>query len=149
MTDRYFDDFELGDSFTSPRITVTEAMIVDFALMYDPQPFHIDVAAAEASIFGGLVASGFQTMALGWRAFLLTGVLAKCSLGSPGLDEVRWLRPLRADDTIHAVFKVAEKRPSRSKPDRGLLVSDFRILNQEGEELMTLKGMHIVAKRPT
>jgi acyl dehydratase len=147
-TDRYFDDFEVGERFVSPGITLTEGMILDFALLYDPQPFHIDVEAAKASPYGGVISSGFQTLALGFRAFTMTGVIAKCSLGSPGLDELRWLKPVRPGDTLRSLWIVAEKRPSKSKPDRGILVSDWRILNQRDEEVMTLKGMHILAGRP-
>jgi acyl dehydratase len=78
----------------------------------------------------------------------MTGVIAKCSLGSPGMDELRWLKPVRPGDTLRSLWIVAEKRPSKSKPDRGILVSDWRILNQKDEEVMTLKGMHILARRP-
>jgi acyl dehydratase len=148
MNDRYFDDFEIGEAFVSPGITLTEGLILDFALLYDPQPFHIDAEAAKASNYGGLIASGFQTMAIGFRAFLMTGVLAKCSLGSPGLDELRWLKPVRPGDTLHTRLTVLEKRPSRSKPDRGILVSDMRILNQRDEEVMSIRGMHLLARRP-
>jgi acyl dehydratase len=148
MNDRYFDDFAIGETFGSPGITLTESMIVDFALVYDPQPFHIDAEAARASNYGGLIASGFQTMAVGFRAFLMTGVLAKCSLGSPGLDELRWLKPVRPGDTLHTVLKVLEKRPSRSKSDRGIMISDMRILNQRDEEVMSIRGMHLLARRP-
>ena len=147
-SDRYFDDFEVGERFVSPGITLTEGMILDFALLYDPQPFHIDLEAAKASPYGGLISSGFQTLALGFRAFTMTGVIAKCSLGSPGMDELRWLKPVRPGDTLRSLWIVAEKRPSKSKPDRGILVSDWRILNQKDEEVMTLKGMHILARRP-
>jgi acyl dehydratase len=146
--DRYFDDFEVGERFVSPGITLTESMILDFALMYDPQPFHLDLEAAKASPFGGLISSGFQTLAIGFRAFLMTGVLAKCSLGSPGVDELRWLKPVRPGDTLRSLWIVLEKRPSKSKPDRGVLVSDWRILNQGDEEVLTVKGMHILARRP-
>jgi acyl dehydratase len=148
MTDRYFDDFEIGETIVSPGITLTETMILDFALAYDPQPFHVDLEAARTGPFGGLISSGFQTLAIGFRAFLMTNALAKCSLGSPGLDELRWTQPVRPGDTLHSVLKVLEKRPSKSKPDRGLMVSDWRILNQRDEEVMTLKGMHILARRP-
>jgi acyl dehydratase len=148
MTDRYFDDFEVGEEIVSPGITLSESMILDFAMLYDPQPFHLDLEAAKASPFGGLISSGFQTLAVGFRAFLMTGAFAKCSLGSPGLDELRWPQPVRPGDTLHTVLRVADKRPSKSKPDRGLMVTDWRILNQHGEEVMTLKGMHILARRP-
>jgi acyl dehydratase len=148
MTDRYFDDFEVGEKFLSPGITVTESMIVDYALLYDPQPFHIDAEAAKASNFGGLIASGFQTVAIGFRAFLMLGLFRSCSMGSPGMDELRWPRPVRPGDTLRAEMNVVEKKPSRSKPDRGMLFTYFRVLNQRDEEVMTFRCMHLLARRP-
>ena len=115
MTDLYFEDFKPGDRFVSDGVTVTEAMIVDFALTYDPQPFHIDAEAARASNFGGLIASGFQTLALGFRMLIQTGVFRKCGMGSPGLDELRWPRPVRPGDTLHSELEIIELRPSQSK----------------------------------
>jgi acyl dehydratase len=147
MSDRYFDDFEVGEKFLSPGITVTESMIIDYALQYDPQPFHVDAEAAKASHFGGLIASGFQTVALGFRAFLLLGLYRACSMGSPGMDEIRWPRPVRPGDTLKAEMTVMDVKPSRSKPDRGMLFTQFRILNQRGEEAMTFKCMHMLARR--
>lgn len=149
MSDRFFEDFEIGERFVSPGITLTESMILDFAMLYDPQPFHLDVEAAKGSAFGGLIASGFQTLAIGFRAFMLLAPLGhRSSMGSPGLDELRWLRPVRPGDTLHTEMEVLDKRPSSSKPDRGTLFTRFRILNQREEEVMTFKGMHILARRP-
>ena len=148
MSDRYFDDFEIDERFVSPGITLTESMILDYALVYDPQPFHTDIVAAESSPFEGLIASGFQTIALGFRAFLMLGLFRSCSMGSPGMDEVRWTRPVRPGDTLRAEMRVLEKKPSRSKPDRGTMVSQFRILNQRGEEVAAFRCMHILARRP-
>jgi acyl dehydratase len=148
MSDRYFEDFAVGDRFVSAGITVSEGMILDFALRYDPQPFHLDVEAAKASNYGGLIASGFQTMALGFRAFLDLGIFRACGMGSPGLDELRWPRPVRPGDTIHSELTITEIRPSRSKPDRGMLLTSVRIVNQNGEEVMTFKGMQLTRRRP-
>jgi acyl dehydratase len=148
MADLYFEDFKIGDRFVSAGITVSESMILEFALRYDPQPFHLDVEAAKESHYGGLIASGFQTMALGFRAFLDLGVFRACGMGSPGLDELRWPRPVRPRDTIHSELTIAEIRASRSKPDRGMLMTTVRILNQRGEEVMTFKGMQLTRKRP-
>jgi len=92
MREMYFEDFKAGDRFVSPGVTVTESMIIDFALAYDPQPFHLDSTAAAASHFGGLIASGLQTLALGFRVFVQLGIFSACGMGSPGLDELRWLR---------------------------------------------------------
>jgi acyl dehydratase len=147
MTGRTFDDFEVGERFTSPGITVSEAQILDFALAYDPQPFHLDKEAATASLYGGLIASGFQTLALGFRAFYQAGVINHCSLGSPGLDELRWLKPVRPGDTLHTEVEVKSKRASRSKPDRGVLYLAWEVKNQTGEIVMTLTGMHLLRRR--
>jgi acyl dehydratase len=148
MADLYLDDFKVGDRFVSTGVTVTEGMILDFALTYDPQPFHVDVEAAKASHFGGLIASGFQTMALGFRMFIQLGVFRACGMGSPGLDELRWPRPVRPGDTIHSELEILEIRPSRSKPDRGMLTTKMTILNQNGEEVMTFKGLQLTRRRP-
>jgi acyl dehydratase len=148
MTDRWFDDFEVGQSFSSTGITVSESQMLDFAMVYDPQPFHIDAEAAKASIYGGLIASGFQTIALGFRCVLQMQLFAKSSMGSPGIDEVRWLLPVRPGDTLHTVLEVLEKRPSRSKPDRGIVVTMAHIRNQKNEEVASFKGMHLLARRP-
>ncbi len=148
MSERYFDDFDIGDKFTSKGITVSEAAILDFALAYDPQPFHLDVRAAAESPYGGLIASGFQTLALGFRAFYDANVINACSMGSPGMDELRWLRPVRPGDTLRTEAQVTEKRPSESKPDRGILRMAYEILNQDDEVVMTFSTIHIFARRP-
>ena len=148
MTDRYFDDFEAGQTFVSPGGTLTESQILDFALLYDPQPFHLDKPAAEAGPFGGLIASGFQTLAFGFRLFYQANVINACSMGSPGLDELRWLKPVRPDDTLRVAAEVQETRPSRSKPDRGTVIIAYKIMNQADEPVMTYRAIHIFAKRP-
>jgi acyl dehydratase len=148
MGDRYFDDFAIGERFVSSGVTLTQAMIVEFALHYDPQPFHIDVEAATESAFGGLIASGFQTFAIGFRMFLGLGLFRTCSMGSPGVDELRWTRPVRPGDTLRQIAEVLEKRPSRSKPDRGVVVMRHRVVNQHDEDVLTYSCMHILARRP-
>ena len=147
MTGRTFDDFEVGERFTSPGITVSEAQILDFALAYDPQPFHLDKEAAARSLYGGMIASGFQTLAIGFRAFYQAGVIYHCSLGSPGLDELRWLKPVRPGDTLHAEVEVKSTRASRSKPDRGIVHMDWEVKNQAGEVVMTFTGIHLLRRR--
>ena len=147
MTDRYFDDFDVGQRFVSRGVTFTESGIMDFAQRYDPQPFHIDAEAAAEGVYGGVIASGFQTLALAFRVFYDEGIIAKCSLGSPGLDELRWLAPVRPGDTLHAEVEVLEKRASASKPDRGLLKLRFSALNQRGETVMSFLPTLILARR--
>ena len=144
----YLEDFKAGDEFTSPGVTITEAQIIDFALTFDPQPLHVDVTAASAGVFGGLIASGFHTAALTFRLFWQTGVLGAASVGSPGLDELRWLKPVRPGDTLHVVAKVLEVRRSTSKPDRGAVRMHYTTLNQHGEPVMTLIGNQLIKTRP-
>src|SRR2546427_12818276 len=98
--ERYFDDFRPGERFRSKGITLTEAEIINFALAYDPQSFHVDVGAAANSSFGGLIASGIQTFALAWRMMFGEGLFRACSLGSPGIDERRRTAPVKPRDTI-------------------------------------------------
>ena len=147
MSDRYFDDFAVGESFETRGVTLTESGIIDFAMSYDPQPFHIDVEAARRSNYGGLIASGFQTLALGFRMVLETGIFRACSMGSPGFDELRWRRPVRPGDTLHVESEVMEKKPSSSRPDRGILRMAYRIKNQKGEEVLTFLSMHLLKRR--
>lgn len=128
-------------------MTLTESEIVRFALDYDPQPFHIDLEAAAKSPFGGLIASGLQTFALGWRMFLHEGLFKACSMGSPGIDEMRWSAPVRPGDTLYTEAEVAQLRPSSSKPDRGTLRMAYRIVNQRGETVLTMTILHILKKR--
>ena len=145
----YFEDFKPGDRFESATLTITERLIVDYARLYDPQPFHTDPEAAKASIYGGLIASGGQTIALSFKLFLETGVLSACSLGSPGLDEVRWKAPIRPGDTLRVVAEVLEARPSASKPDRGIVRIRYTTLNQRGEAVTSLIGNQLCRRRPT
>jgi len=147
MDVRYFDEFAVGDRFKTEARTLGEAEMLAFANAYDPQPFHIDPAAARASIYGGLIASGFQTLALGFRLVIDTGIFLGSSLGSPGFDEVRWLKPVRAGDTLRVEAEVVELRPSRSKPDRGILRVAYTYFNQRDETVLTVLAMHLLARR--
>jgi acyl dehydratase len=147
--DTFFDDIAEGAVVETGGYTVTQSDIIDFASRYDPQPFHIDAQAAHASPFGGLIASGFQTLAVAFRLFLDTGVLAKCGLGGPAMDEVRWLRPVRPGDTLSARVTATEVRASRSKPDRGSVRWAFDIRNQAGETVATALITAIMRRRPS
>lgn len=142
-----FEDFEEGAQFLSGGITLTEGTIVDFALLYDPQPFHLDAAAARDTPFEGLVASGFQTLFLTFRLFYQLGHLATTSVGGGGIDEVRWLAPVRPGDTIRARVTVAETRPFRSRTDAGLVRLRYETLNQHDAVVMTATLNHFVARR--
>ena len=147
MADKYFDDFEIGERVVTPGVTLTESLIIDFALRYDPQPFHIDAEAAKASNFAGLIASGFQTFALAFRMVLETGVFRACGMGSPGCDELRWLKPVRPGDTLHSELEVIEKTPSRSKPDRGMIRIKYRVKNQRGEDVLAFMSLQLARRR--
>lgn len=146
MQERYFEDFRVGDRFETPGATLTEAQIVDFALTYDPQPFHRDKVTAESSLYGGLIASGFQTMALVFRLFMDTGVLAASNLGGTA-GEMRWLRPVRPGDTLRVAVEVVSVEPSRSRNDRGRIRFAYTAVNQDREPVLTMTLDHVVARR--
>lgn len=148
MDARFLDDFTPGQHFHTGGITLTEAEIIDFAWRYDPQPFHLDTGAAERSPYGGLIASGFQSLALCFRLFIQSGVLAESSMGSPGIDELRWLAPVRPGDTLHCAVEVLEVRPSSSKPDRGIARFKYQALNQRDEVVLSFIVNHLLRRRP-
>ena len=147
MGDCYFDDLQAGQRFTSAGITLTEAAMVDFALSYDPQLIHVDVQAAAAGPFGGLIASGIHTLAIGCRLVQLTKPWAATCLGAFGIDELRWLKPVRAGDTLRVVTEIRELRPSRSRPGRGTVLLDHQVINQDGEVVLTYSVPERVACR--
>ena len=147
MTERFFEDFNVGDRFESRGATLSEAQILDFAQLYDPQPFHIDRPAAEVGPYGGIIASGFQTLALTFRLFYDTGVIKYSGMGSPGFDKLRWLRPVRPGDTLRVRAEVLETRPSASKTDRGYMQIAYETRNQNDEVVMTCTASHICARR--
>jgi len=149
MQDHFFEDFEVGETFESQGMTLTEGAIIDFALTYDPQPFHIDKVAATASHFGGLIASGWQVAAIGFRLITQTGFLKGGGMGSPGLEDVRWHRPVRPGDTLRTTAAVTEIRPSSSRRDRGYVTLAFEILNQDDAAVMSFSAIEIIARRPT
>lgn len=147
MHTRWFEDFAVGDHFESRGASLTESQIVDFALAYDPQAMHVDIAAAQEGPFGGLIASGFQTLALSFRLFFDLGLLNRSNIVGPGLDEVRWLAPVRPGDTIRTVVEVLETRLSSSRPDRGTVRLGFTVLNQGGERVLTYQALTILRRR--
>jgi acyl dehydratase len=144
----YFEDFPPGDVRESPSRAVTRDEIVAFARQYDPQPFHLDDEAATRSIYGGLLASGWHTCALYMRLMWETFLKDTASLGSPGVDEIRWVKPVRPGDTLRVRFTVVEATPSRSKPDRGIVRSLSEVFNQHGEVVMTMRGLGLFGRRP-
>lgn len=148
MHTRWFNEFQVGDRFETRDATLTESQIVDFALTYDPQAIHVDAAAAAAGPFGGLIASGFHTLALSFRLFYDLGLIARSNIVGPGMDEVRWTAPVRPGDTIRVVAEVIEARESRSRPDRGTVRILLTVYNQRDEVAMTCQAITIIRKRP-
>ena len=145
---RYWDDYEVGQKFDLGSTSFTADEIVDFGRQYDPQSFHVDAAAAGQSMFGGLIASGWHVTAKLMRLFVDNYVDQRTALGSPGVDEVRWLKPVRPGDTLSAWVECAGKVPSKSRPEMGIVHEQWRATNQKGELVMTLKGTNMVRRRP-
>ncbi len=147
MKPRYFEDFAAGDRVVTQGITLTEANIIDFGFRFDPQPIHINKLEAERSFYGGLIASGWQVAALAFRLFWQSGFIYGGSLGSPGVQELRWLKPVRPGDTIIVEAEVTSTRLS-SKGDRGYVGVVYTVKNQNGESVLTMTGTQIIAVRP-
>ena len=145
----YWEDFPVGDTMEMGVHTFTEQEIIDFARQFDPQPFHIDPVAAKSSFFGGLVASGWHTCAIAMRLMVDKYVARSASLGSPGLDNIRWVAPVRAGDTIRYRRTTTKARPSESKPGVGLVHSRWEAFNQRGETVMTMEGWGMFRRRPS
>ena len=148
MNSHWFEDFEVGQRFVSMGTTITEASIIDFASRYDPQRFHIDSVAAARTDFGGIIASGFHTLGQSFRMFFELGVLRESGIGAPGIDDLRWTEPVRPGDTVHTEVEVMEVRPSRSRPDRGIVRLGYTVRNHRGTVVMTYSVPQIILRRP-
>lgn len=144
---RYFEDYVTGAVHQFGSVTVREADIIRFAREYDPQAFHTDPDAAQATPFGGVIASGWHTAGLMMRMVVDHYLSHVASLASPGLDELRWTRPVRPGDMLTVRATVIEARRSRSKPDRGLVRTLFEVLNQRDEVVMSVKAMNMLRAR--
>jgi acyl dehydratase len=144
---RYFEDYQPGAVFEYGRITVTQAEVIEFAQRFDPQAFHVDPEAAAHGPFGGLIASGWHTAGLMMRLLTDHFLSRVASLGSPGVDELRWTRPVRPGDSLRIRVSILEARRSRSKPDRGVVRTEIEVLNQHGEVVMSLKALNILRCR--
>jgi acyl dehydratase len=149
MSTRYFEDFRVGDVVEAGSRTVSKEEVLAFAREFDPQPFHVDEHAAKQSIYGGLIASGWHSGSLLMRMFYEAVFRDSASMGSPGIDELRWLKPVRPGDTLSFRATVLEATPSRSKPDRGLIKTHCELLNQHGEVVMSLKPINFIRRRPS
>ena len=141
---KFLEDYERGKVFEFGEYEFTEENIVEFAQQFDPQPFHIDDEAARGSHFKGLVASGFHTLSAMMGMMVRHYIDLETSMGSPGLDDIRWLRPVRPGDRAHVRIEIIENRLSKSKPDRGVINQLVEVVNQNGETVMqvTGKGMY-------
>lgn len=131
-----FEDFVPGEIVTFGAYEVTKEEIIAFASQFDPQPFHLDEAAGKASMLGGLAASGWHSCSIMMRMMFDGFMNGSTSLGSPGIDEVRWLKPVFPGDVLSVRREVLEARPSASKPDRGIVRFRFELMNQKGEVVM-------------
>jgi acyl dehydratase len=148
ITARYFEDYEPGAVYEYGYVTVTEAEILGFARQFDPQPIHTDPAYAAAGPFGGLIASGWHTAGLLMRLFAGHYLSRVASLASPGIDELRWPAPLRPGDQLRLRVEVAGARPSRSKPDRGLVRTKCELIASPGTTVLTAVAMNLIGRRP-
>lgn len=146
--DRYFEDYPIGSIHDLRQVPITQDEILHFARQFDPQPFHTDPQAAQDSPFGGLIASGLHTLALMMRQIADHFLSPASSMGSPGLDQVRWLAPVRPDDQLHVTAHVLDARPSGSKPDRGIVTAQFTVSNQQAVPVMTVQAAILMRRRP-
>ena len=149
MTERrYFEDVQPGQTFDLGSRDVTADEIVAFAAAYDPQPFHLDPERARDSIYGGLIASGWQTAGFYMRLLVDGLINATVSQGSPGVDELRWLKPVRPGDRLRGRFTVLETTPSRSRPEIGIIRARGELFNQRDEVVMTVISVGFFGRRP-
>jgi acyl dehydratase len=148
MTERYFEDYAPGAVYSAGPIAVSEAEIIDFARRYDPQPMHTDPEAAARGRFGGLIASGWHTAALMMRLFATHFLSPASSVASPGIDELRWLQPVRPGDLLSLRVTIIDARRSRSRSEEGIVRSLVEVLNQDGDVVMSLRPISLIACRP-
>jgi acyl dehydratase len=146
---RYWEDFEVGETTELGPVDVTEEEIIEFASRFDPQPFHIDPEAARQSPFGGLIASGWHTASI-YMGMFVRGVLqGTASLGAPGVEELRWLAPVRPGDTLRGRATITDVAPSSTNPARGTIFGTHEVLNQDDVVVMRFRSRGFVARRPT
>lgn len=146
--DHWLEDFSVGMRFLTAAKVITEAEIIGFAEQFDPQYYHVDPKAAAASDFGGLIASGFHMLSASFRLFFDLNLWPNAIIASPGMDSVKFLRPLRPGDEIRVTVEVTDIRPSKSRPDRGLVVMLHETRNQKDEVILSVDCMHMLKYRP-
>lgn len=143
----HFEDFVPGSTWEVQGPTLTQEDIIEFAAKFDPQYFHVDPEQAKHSPYGGLIASGWQTVSLCMRMMCDCYLVDSASLGSPGVDKVRWKQPVRPGDSLRMRMTVLKATASRTRPDRGTLLNLWEIFNQRNELVMTMEGYGILARR--
>lgn len=148
LKERWFADYRTGEVFEFGDYLVTEDEIIAFARQYDPQPFHLDAEAGKATLYGGLIASGWMTCGILMRMLVDHFISPLSSMGSPGVDEVRWLVPVRPGDRLRSRVEIVGARRSESRPDRGVLQSDQRLFNQHDQAVLSIRGMGMYRCRP-
>jgi acyl dehydratase len=147
IEDRWFEDYEPAAVYEYGHLSVTEDELLEFARRFDPQPIHVDRAYAEAGPFGGLIGSGWHSGSLAMRLIADHYLSKPASLASPGLDELRWAVPLRPGDTLRLRVTILDARPSRSKPDRGIVSTGVELLNQDDGRPITFRATNLLRRR--
>jgi acyl dehydratase len=149
VTGKYLEDFAAGQTYRSARLRVDEERIKTFAAEFDPQPFHLDADAARGSIFGGLAASGWHTAAMTMRLLVQSEFKPAGGIIGAGFDEFRWPLPVRPGDELYLDIEVLEVRPSKSRPNQGMVKIRTTTRNQKGEAVQVSVGNLVVPRRPT
>ena len=144
----YWEDFSVGETREMGRHSFSAQEIIDYGRQFDPQPFHVDPEAARESFYGTLIASGWHTCAVAMRLMCDSYVNRTRSMGSPGVDNIRWLAPVKAGDTLSFRYTVLEARASRSRPDAGLMRTQWEAFNQDGARVLSMEGWSMIGRRP-
>ena len=147
MVKNYWEDFRVGERVLMGSVKVTKEDIVRFAVEYDPQLFHIDEKAGESSIFGGLIASGWHTCSLVMKMMCDSYLLDSASMGSPGMEHIKWVKPVRPNDVLTAFRTTIETKSSQSKPDRGFVKTLFEVFNNNQELVMSMEGLGMFRRK--
>ena len=143
----YWEDLQPGQVLDLGSITPTREEIIAFATQFDPQPFHLDDQAAKASVFGGLCASGWHTCAMAMRLMVTNFLQTAASLGSPGLENVKWMKPVFPGDTLRLQHRILEARPMSKRPDVGLVRTHWEMFNQHGDQVLHMEGWGMFRRR--